>query len=298
MKNSLMKDTKSDKIFYFCVKTILILFLFIVIYPLIYVISASFSSPESVTNGRMWLFPVDFTLQGYQTLFTYKAIGIGYMNSLYYMILGTIMSLVMTMLASYPLSRKDLFGKKPLQFIFLFTMLFSGGLIPGYLVVKDLNLLDTRWALLIPGMLSVYNVIVMRTYFQNSIPEEILESATIDGCNHYLVLIRMIIPLSGPILAVIGLFYAIGYWNAYFNALLFINNPNLYPLQLVLRDILIVSKIDMSAFKDIAQIRQKEMISQLLKYAAIVASTVPVLILYPFVQKYFVKGMMIGSVKG
>ncbi|TVY11059.1 carbohydrate ABC transporter permease [Paenibacillus cremeus] len=205
----------------------------------------------------------------------------------------------MTVLAAYPLSRKDLFGRNAYMFLFVFTLMFAGGLIPSYLLVKDLGLLNTRWAILLPGALMVWNMmIITRTYFQTTIPDELLEAAQLDGCNDFQFFGRVVLPLSGPILAVITLFYAVGHWNQFFNALLYLKSQQLYPLQLVLRDILIQNSVVASMLMDVEDAAKREGLRELLKYSLIVVATVPVLIVYPFVQRHFVKGMLIGSLKG
>lgn len=201
-------------------------------------------------------------------------------------------------MAAYPLSRKDLIGKNVFMFLFVFTMLFNGGLIPTYLLIKDLGMLDTRWAVILPSALSVWNMIITRTYFMMNIPDELLEAAKIDGCNDFKFISRIVLPLSAPILAVITLFYAVGQWNQFFSALIYLKNPDLYPLQLVMRDILVQNQVDLEMINDVREAAAKAGLSELLKYSLIIVASLPVLIIYPFVQKHFVKGVMIGSLKG
>lgn len=292
------KHTVSDKRF----EIILILILGIIgtaiAYPLIYVLSSSFSSPSAVMSGKVWLLPVDFSLDGYRAIFKNNQVLIGYRNSLFYMVVGTFINVVMTLLAAYPLSRTDLPGQGPIMLIFTFTMIFSGGMIPTYLVIKDLHMLNTVWSMMIPGAISVNNMIITRTFIRNSIPQEMLEAAKIDGCNDIQYFFSMVLRLSGSVIAVITLYYAIAHWNAYFNAFMYLSDQKLYPLQLFLRDILISNKVDASmVMVDDAQ-AAKEGLSELLKYSLIVVAILPVMIIYPFVQKHFVKGVMIGSVKG
>lgn len=287
-----------DRIFY-CITGIVVTFiLLVVLYPLIYIVSSSFSSPSAVSAGKVVLFPVDFSLEGYKAVFKNKDIVSGYLNTIYYALAGTFINVALTMFAAYPLARTDLPGKNKIMFIFTFTMFFSGGMIPSYMLVKDLGLMDTRWAILLPGALSVYNMIITRTFIQSSIPKEMLEASQIDGCNDIQYFFKIVLPLSKPVLAVITLFYVVGHWNAYFNAFLYLTDRKLYPLQIILREILIVNSIDPSMVVDEALLTAKQGIADLLKYSLIVVSVVPMLIIYPFIQKHFAKGMMIGSVKG
>lgn len=269
----------------------------IVLYPLLFVVAASFSDPARVLNGEVWLLPKGVTLEAYINILHNDKIWIGYRNSILYTVVGTLINIVMTLLAAYPLSRPDLPGRKGLMLIITLTMFFSGGLIPSYLLVKGLGMVDTMWALIIPGAISTYNLIVMRTYFQSSIPWELQEAAHMDGCSNWRLLLSIILPLSKPILAVMVLFYAVGHWNAFFNALIYIRSEELYPLQLVLREILMISQ---SAGEEGGNVglEDKILLSESIKYAVIIVSSLPVLIMYPFVQRHFVKGVMIGSIKG
>ncbi len=273
-------------------------FFLTVLYPLVYILSASFSSSDAVISGKVWLWPVDPGLKGYKAVFEYKAIWIGFGNSLLYTVVGTVINVILTIVAAYPLSRKDFVFRNGIMFIFVFTIMFSGGIIPNYLLVKDLGLLDTRWSMILPSALSVFNVIITRTYFQTNIPHEMLEASQVDGCTDWKFLLRIVLPLSGPIIAVITLFYAVGHWNSYFNALLYLKDRSLYPLQLVLRSILVQNQIDPSMVTSEEDLVARQGLADLLKYSLIVVATVPVLIIYPFVQKHFVKGVMIGSIKG
>jgi multiple sugar transport system permease protein/putative aldouronate transport system permease protein len=260
-------------------------------------VSASFSDPAAVIGGKMWLWPVGFNADGYAAVFEHNKIMLGFGNSIFYAVAGTLINVVVTILAAYPMSRKDFAIRNVLMVLFVFTMLFSGGMIPTYLVVKELGLLDTRWALLLPGAMSVWNMIITRTYFQANIPVELLEASQLDGCNDFRFIRSIVLPLSGPIIAVISLFYFVGHWNMYFQALLYLRSQELYPLQLVMREILIQNDVDTAGYggKDAEEL---ERLKQMLKYALIVVSSLPVLALYPFIQKYFVKGIMIGSLKG
>ena len=293
-----VRETGIDMVFMLINYTMLVIALLLVVYPLIYVVSSSFSDGAAVIAGRVVLLPVNFSLAAYEKVFHYQRIWVGYMNSIFYAVVGTLVNVTMTILAGYPLSRKDLVGRDKLMFLFLFTMMFSGGLIPMYLTVKEVGLRDTRWALIIPQALSVWNLIITVTYFRTSIPQELLEAAHLDGCSDIQYLFRILLPLSTPIIAVLCLFYAIGHWNQFFAALIYISNKDLVPLQVVLRDILINSQVDITMMEDLSTVAARESMRELLKYALIVVASGPVLIIYPFVQKYFVKGIMLGAVKG
>ena len=297
MDNKLIKESSADKIFTIFNNLLLLIFTIAVLYPLIYIVSASFSSPGAVMAGKVWLWPVEFTLEGYKAVFEYKRIWSGFGNSLFYATVGTFINVTLTVMAAYPLSRKDFPGRNFIMMLFVFTMIFHAGLIPTFLVVRDLGLLDTRLALILPTAVAVWNVIIARTFFQVSIPKELLEASQIDGCSDFGFFTRVVLPLSAPIIAVLTLFYAVGHWNQYFQAMIYLRSEALYPLQLVLRDILIQNKVDASMMLDVEAVVARDGLRQLLKYSLIVIATVPVLILYPFVQKHFVKGVMIGSLK-
>ncbi|WP_044477955.1 carbohydrate ABC transporter permease [Paenibacillus antibioticophila] len=292
-----LKGPSDERLFDVIVYLIAAVIILIVLYPLLFVVSASFSDPARVLNGEVWLLPKGLTLEAYTNILHNDKIWTGYRNSIVYAVVGTLINIIMTLLAAYPLSRPDLPGRKGLMMIVTLTMFFSGGLIPSYLLVKSLGMVDTMWALIIPGAISTYNLIVMRTYFQSSIPWELQEAAHIDGCSNWRLLISIILPLSKPIIAVMVLFYAVGHWNAFFNALIYIRTEDLYPLQLVLREILMISQ---SAGVDGGNVGMEEkiLLSESIKYAVIIVSSLPVLIMYPSVQRHFVKGVMIGSIKG
>ena len=277
--------------------TILTVILLIVAYPLIYIVSASFSSTAAVMANRVWLWPVEPSLKGYEAVFNNKDILTGFGNSIFYTLAGTFVNLVVTLAAAYPLSRKKLYGRSKLMGFFLFTMFFSGGMIPTYLMVKNLGLYNTMWAVILVGTVSVYNIIVARTFMQNTIPEELYEAASMDGCGDIRVFFKMVLPLSAPILAVLVLFYGVNFWNSYFNGLIYLSERSAYPLQMFLREILLNNMADSmidTAGMDIS----KFMVGESIKYAVIIVSSVPMLVLYPFLQKFFVKGVMIGAVKG
>ncbi len=297
-----MRESRSDRIFYTVNNIFLFIILIIVLYPMIYIVSCSFSNPRSVTSGAVWLWPVEPTLLGYKTIFENKDILTGYTNSAYYTICGTTLAVILTVLAAYPLSRKDYALRNPIMLIFTFTMFFGGGLIPTYLLMSNLGLINTRAVMIIPGALSVYNVIVTRTYFQSTIPIELLEASQIDGCSDFTFFRKVALPLSKAIIAVIALFYAVGYWNSYFSALIYLHDREKYPLQLFLREILIQNTIDAEALSkgqmSIEDMAARQSLFELLKYSLIIVASIPVLCIYPFIQKYFVKGVMIGSLKG
>lgn len=295
-----MKNSKidGDKVFMAIIYTAITILFVVVLYPLIYIVSASFSDPIEVTSGHVWLWPVKPTLLGYKAVFQNSSVWLGYANSIIYMVSGTIVNVLLSIMAAYPLSRKDLHGRNLFMAVFVFTMFFSGGLIPLYLVVKQVGILNTRLAMILPGGVAVWNVILARTYFQSTIPSELLDSSKIDGCDDFKFIIKIILPLSKPIIAVLILYSAIGHWNSYFNAFIFLNKQELYPLQIILRNILIKNQNTSGMMMNIEQRLMRERISQILKYSLIVVASVPVLIIYPMVQQYFIKGVMIGSIKG
>ena len=292
-----IRESLGDRLFLFAVYFFLAIVLLIVLYPLLYVVSSSFSSPSAVSSGRVWLWPVDFSLKGYQVAFSNPQIITGYANSLYYTFFGTLISVTLTVLVAYPLSRRGLFGRDAIMIFITFTMIFYGGLIPTYLVVKDLGMLNTRWALLIPQAVAAWQVIIARTFFQVTIPEELAEAAELDGCSDLRFLWSIVLPLSKPILAVLVLMYAVGQWNAYFDALLYLKSAALHPLQLVLRGILILNTTT-SGSMEASEMVERQQMADLLKFSLIVVGSLPVLLIYPFAQKYFVSGMLIGSIKG
>ncbi|SFK75212.1 multiple sugar transport system permease protein [Paenibacillus sp. 1_12] len=298
MENINIREASTDRLFNVINYIILSLFLITVLYPLIFIVSASFSSPSSVIAGKVFLWPVEPTLDGYAAVFKHKLIWSSFRNSLIYTIVGTVINVSLTIMAAYPLARKDLYGKNVIMLLLVFTTMFNGGLIPSYLLVKDLNMLNTMWAMILPTAMGVFNVIIARTYFRTTIPEEVLEAAQLDGCNDFKFVWKIVIPLSGPIIAVITLYSAVSYWNQYFNALIYLKNPALFPLQLVLREILVQNEVDASMLSNLGEEANREGLRALLKYSLIVVSSLPLMIAYPFVQKHFVKGVMIGSLKG
>jgi multiple sugar transport system permease protein/putative aldouronate transport system permease protein len=300
-KNNITRDTANDRIFMIIIYIFLSFYLIAVLYPLIYIVSASFSSPAAVNAGRVWLWPVKPTLVAYNAVFENHKIWSGFLNSLFYMIAGTILNLIMTMLAAFPLSRKEFVGKEIFTIIFVFTMYFSGGLVPLYLLICRLGLVDKRLVMILPFAMSVWNMIICRTFLQNTIPDELFQAAELDGCSEGRFLFCIVLPLSKPVLAVLALYYGVYHWNSYFYAMIFLSSPRLYPLQLVLREILVLGKIDTSTIATTMEaklLEEQQGLAALLKYAVIVVASVPVMCIYPFVQKYFVKGIMIGSLKG
>lgn len=293
--------SRDDIIVDVAVLAITLLVCALVLYPLAYVLSSSFSDPSEVAAGNVILFPKGFTLEGYSYILDYDEIWTGYRNTLFYTIAGTLLNLIATLPAAYALSRRDMFGRGIFTVLFTITMFFSGGLIPTYLVYKQLNLLNTVWIMLIPGLVSMWNTVVCRTYFSNSIPFELQEASKIDGCNDFILFFRIVLPLSAPIIAVMAMYYAVGHWNSYFNAMIYLRDTSLYPLQLVLRSILLLDTTsemigaDAEAQRELLRLQQ---LKESMKYGVIVISALPMLVMYPFFQKYFVKGVMVGAIKG
>ncbi len=284
------------------VATMLAAFVLIVtLYPLVFVVSASFSDPNQVTAGHVYLLPKGITLDGYKLVFEDSSIWLGYRNTIFYTVFGTTLNMLFTIPCAYALSRKDMKGRGIIMRILTFTMFFSGGMIPTYFAMKNFGFINTIWAMLVPGLVGVSNLIIARTYFSSSIPWELQEAALIDGCSNTRLLVSIVLPLSGPILAVLTLYYMVGHWNAYFNALIYLTKKDLFPLQLFLRNILMVDQsqdilsADPEALNDyMYRLRLKES----MKYGLVVVSTLPMLVLYPFMQKFFAKGVMMGAIKG
>ncbi len=292
-----VKRSTGDKVFDIVNYTFLIFLTLIVLYPLVYVLSASFSSPYAVTSGQVWLFPKDVSLVGYETVFKDPNIVSGFFYAVYRTVLGTLIGVVMTMMAAYPLSVRDFAGRGVFMKLLTFTMMFGGGLLPSFLNINELGLYGTYWALVIPGAVGVYNVIVTRTFIQSTIPYDLYESASLDGCSDLGYFLKVVIPLSKPILAVLTMYVAVGHWNDYFNAMIYLKSDN-YPLQVVLRNIILMNQIDPENMADVDTMMKMQGLAELLKYSLIVISSVPMLLLYPFIQKHFVKGVMIGAIKG
>ncbi|WP_027086162.1 carbohydrate ABC transporter permease [Cohnella panacarvi] len=272
------------------------LVLVVLLYPLYFIVIASFSDPSAVGNGLVWLFPRGFTLEGYTELLKHSNIWIGYRNTIFYTIAGTAIGLAVNVSAAYALSRRDLFGRKTLSLFFIFTMFFNGGLIPTFLAIRDFNLYNSWLVVVLPFSVAVFDIIVARTFFQTSIPNDLWEAAQIDGCGNLRYFVQIVLPLSKAIISVLGLWMAVSQWNSYFNALIYLRDKDLYPLQLVLRDILITNQMQSNmGTGEAAQIALR--LANLLRYSVIIVSTIPIMLVYPFVQKYFNKGVMVGSVK-
>ena len=300
MKNSRkLKVSHSERSFDIVNTTLLVLLALIAAYPLYYVLVASFSDPYEVYAGHTFLYPVKITFEGYRRVFREQAIARGYVNSVYYTVLGTIVSVALIISTGYGVSKKDLPYRRIIMIFYVITMYFNGGLIPTYLVVSRTGLLNSVWALILPGGVAVFNVIVTRTYFETSIPNEIYEAGEIDGASQLTMFFRIAIPLSKPILAVMVIFTMVGYWNDWFTALIYFNDKSMFPLQLALRQVLIQSQASAAMMGNMdGGYAEANKITELIKFASIVAGAVPMLVAYPFVQKYFEKGFMAGAVKG
>lgn len=292
------KKSFSDITFDIINYSILILVLITVLYPLYFIAIASISEPNLVNAGQVWFIPKGVTFEGYERVFSDKSIMTGYRNSVFYTVFGTVINVALTLMAGYSLSRKDLKGKNAIMLFMTFTMFFSGGLVPTYLVVKSLGMVNKVWAMLIPNAVGVWYIIIARTFFQTGIPDELLEAAIIDGCTNTKFYAKIVLPLSKALIAIMALFYGVGHWNAFFNALIYLRDKRLYPLQLVLRGILVDSQMIAEMVRDQDMLSQYQRLSEVIKYALIIVASLPLLIVYPFIQKYFVKGIMIGAIKG
>ncbi len=302
-KSTVIRESRVDRIFNAFNLIISVLTMIICLYPLYYTVIASLSDPVAVYTGKVFLTPVGFSLQAYKNVFDYKAIWTGYRNTIVYTSLGTIYNLALLIPASYALSRKEFKGKGVLMGYFVFTMFFGGGMIPTYLNMKRLGLIDTIWVLIIPGAFSVYNMLIVKTFYQGNFSESLAEAARVDGAGEFRIFFQIALPLSGAIIAVMTLYHAVGHWNSYFSALLYISNAKKYPLQLVLRQVLLQNAqtlIDTTSMntEELMDAARKQREAETMKYAVIFVANAPVLALYPFVQKYFTKGVMVGSVKG
>lgn len=289
---------KRDLIFLTIVHFTVLVISVVILYALWFVVIASISNPNLVASGEVLFWPKGVTFEGYKYILRDKRIWTGYRNTILYTIVGTLLGLFITIPAGYALSRKDVVGRSIIMKLLLFTKFFSGGLIPTYLVVKKLHLVDTPYVLMILGSFSVFNLILCRTFFINTLPQELQEAAEIDGCSIFQYFIKIVLPLSKAIIAIMALYYAVGHWNAFFNGLIYVTNNKLYPLQVILRDILISGQSVDPSIIDPESLDLMKQIARTIKYGVIIVSSLPVLIMYPFVQKYFVKGVMIGSVKG
>lgn len=298
-----VREAIGDRFYLAGVYVFLGIVLVVVGYPLAYVLSASFSSANAVIENQVWLWPVHWSLLGYRAVFQYQEVWTGYLNSLIYTVGTALLSVSLTIMIAYPLSRQTFYGRKLWVWLLLFALMFNGGLVPFYLLVKDLGMLNTRWSMIVPGALSIFSIIVAKTFFQSTIPNDLYEAAQIDGASDIRFMWQIVIPMSEPIIAVLVLWSVVGTWNSYFNALLFLNSQSLYPLQLVLRQLLILGNVTASglgmagATVSARQMQLFRDMSELLQYSLIIVSTAPMLIIYPFAQRYFMKGIMIGSLK-
>lgn len=292
-----VQKSRTDKIFDFFLYTISTIIVILMLYPMYFIVIASFSNPADVSAGNIVLLPKGITFKGYKKLLEYSQLWVGYKNTILYAVVGTVISLVVNVPTAYALSRKDLCGRKLFTVFYLIPMFFTGGLIPTYLIVKDFGLLDNFWVMVLPFSVITYYIIVARTFFNNSIPGDLWEAAQIDGCGNLGFFFQIVLPLSKAVLAVIALWTAVGQWNSYFNALIYLRNPDLQPLQLVLRNILISNQTISSMSTGAAAVEAKQM-ADLIKYAIIVVSSAPIMCMYPFVQKHFNQGVMLGSLKG
>ena len=299
-KKRLGRLSANDRVFYLFVDAVMLIVLLLVVLPMLNVISSSFSNPNAVMQGRVFILPEGFSLAGYKAVLKDSRILNGYLNAIFYTGTTSFFGVLTTILAAYPLSRRDFAGRNIFMMLFTFTMLFSGGLIPSYLLIRDLGLIDNRLSLILPGLVNVYNIIITRTFFQTSIPDDLLEAAKIDGCGNTKFFIRIVIPLSKSIIAVIALYFIVANWNAWFKAYLYLNDKSKFPLQLVIKEILFANSMSAAEGAGSASNEGVKMdaLSEIIKYSAIMVSCVPLWCIYPFVQKYFVKGVMIGSIKG
>lgn len=296
-KSNKISLSKADRLFDIINYAVLTLVLLVVAYPLYFIVIASVSDPVAVYAGKVVFYPQSFTWEGYQRILEYEQFFSGYRNTVIYTVVGTLVNVIITIPGAYALSRKDLVGRNTVMMLITFTMIFNGGLIPSYLLIMEMNLYNSMWALILPVAVSSWNLIVARTFFQQTIPDELLEAAVLDGCSNAQFFVRVVLPLSKSIVAVMVLFYAVSHWNSYFNALIYLKTPTKYPLQLVLRSILFENSMG-DMVEDAATLAAQQRMGDLIKYGVIMASSLPLLILYPFLQRYFIQGVMIGAVKG
>ena len=290
-----LRDTTGDKVFYTINAIVLALVALIVLYPLYFIIIASISDPDAVLGGKVVLYPVDITFSGFEKIMQRKDVWLGYRNTIWYTLVTVILALLVTVPAGWGLSRKTTPGKKFWMIYFIIPMFFGGGLIPFYNVMSSLKLVNTIWAIVLPSILSVWNLFMCKTFFESSIPISLIEAAKIDGAGSFRIFGEIVLPLSKAVIAVMALYYAVGQWNSYFNAMIFLQDETLYPLQLVLKEILIASESTSGGSGE--TILEQYRLANQLKYVSVIVSSVPVLLLYPFVQKYFAQGVMIGSLK-
>ena len=303
-KKNPIKETPADRIYLFLVYALVTGVLIVTLYPLLWIVSASISDPQYVASGQMWLYPMGITFEGFELILGNDFIWQGYRNTIFYTIVGTAINLIVTIPVAYALSRPEFLGKNLFMTFLIIPMFIGGGLVPTMLLLQNLGWTNTIWVMIIPGATSLFNIVITRTFFQSTIPREMEEAAIMDGCNDYSMFIRIVLPLSLPIIAVMALFFGVGHWNNWFNALILIRNRALWPLQLVLREILVEQNMGtmgefggMDATTAELQIRRQQM-AQVMRYGVMIVSTLPIIMVYPFLQKYFVKGVMIGSIKG
>lgn len=298
-----IKQSRTDRIFDAIVLVLMTLLMLVVLYPLIYIVSASVSDPDMVNQGKIWLYPVGFTLEGYYRVFQDAEILLGYRNTIFYTVVGTLLNLALTLTAAFSLSKKDLAGRNVIMFFIAFTMYFSGGMIPSYLLMKNLGLINSWLVLIVSSGISTYNLIISRTFFQNGVPQDIEEAAFIDGCSPVRAFVSIVLPLSKALIGVMALYYGVSHWNSYFSALIYVTDRSKIPLQLVLREILIeqqmkATMMQAGGFVDELLLDAQVRLASLVRFSVIIVSSLPVLIVYPFLQKYFNQGVMIGSIKG
>ncbi len=292
-----IRDGRQDRLFGIVVYALLAIIAALIVYPLIFVVSASISDPNAVNAGKVWLWPVGVQWEGYKKVFESRWVLVGYRNSVIYLVLGTLLNIFVTFTGAYALSRRDIFGRGLLTFFIVFTMWFNGGLIPTFLQVKNMGLIDSFWTMIVLGAMNAYNFVICRSFIQSSVPDELQEAARIDGYNDFGLCWKIVFPLSGPIIAVLTLYYGLEHWNGYFNAMLYLNNKELQPLQIFLREILLQSQVvDMSM--DVESLAEIELLKKTMKFALIVVASLPMLVIYPFLQRFFAQGIMIGSLKG
>lgn len=297
MKSIFKNMSMGDRLFNVINVMVMCLIALVILYPLYFVLIASITDPNIVNRGGILLYPKGLYLSGYKKILEYTPIWRGYWNSMIYTISGTTLNIILTISAGYVLSRRDLFGRNVIMFIFVFTMFFNGGLVPTYLTVSYLGILDTVWAMILPTAASVFNIILTRTFFQSTIPDELLEAARIDGCSDFKFFFHIVLPLSKVIIAVMVLFYGVQHWNSFFEALIYLNTDTKYPLQIILRNLIIMNETSTEMITDPGTLAERQRTAEQLKYGIIVVASVPLLVLYPFLQKYFTQGVMIGSIK-
>ena len=293
-----IKLSKEDRIYHIITTVILAVILLIVAYPLYFIIIASFSDPVLLAQGKVRLIPKGFNFLGYERTFANQNLFIGYKNTICYTVVGTCVNLALTMTAAYALSVKELYGRRVVMFLITFTMYFGGGMIPKYFLVRDLGLLNSFWSMILPGAASAYHLMVARSFIESNIPRELYEAAEMDGCGRLTFFRKVVLPLSGTLIAMMTLFFGVGHWNAYFNALMYIQDREKFPLQVILREILLQNQFSLDDITDPELMTALAELQNSIKYVMIIVSSIPVLIIYPLLQKHFVKGMMIGSVKG